>query len=303
MDICLNKDFLNLNDLNGFTEIFLLVPFLSDEIYFTNLQKIIGPHNEGLYTKQFFTGKKLIQNSNIETCRYSLLPFKYNNNDSRVKDIVKNAKNNNKQVLAFYNDDNTDSLEFDSNVILFRTSLYKTRQKNNERVFPALVPDHFNKDYICNKQGISFCGCLTQIRLEVIESINKLNLQTNFIIRSGFWAPEVKSKIKARQEYNNNLLNNRYSLCIRGAGNFSYRFYEALSFGRIPILLDTDVALPFSNSIDWSKHIIVIKQEDILKLPDLLKTDTRCMHTNRKLWEEYFSVEGYTQNFIKDIDP
>lgn len=302
MNLCLNKDFLNVNDLSGFTEIFLLVPFLSEDLYFTTLQKILGPHNEGLYTKIFFAGRKSTNNSTIEECDYSLIPFKYNDKDKRVQSIVTTAKINNKQVVSFFNDDNTDILDTDINVTLFRTSLYKTKQKINERVFPALIPDHFNLNYECNKQGISFCGCLTQTRYEVIEHLKLLNVQTDFIIRTGFWAPEINSKIKARQEYNLNLLSNRYALCVRGAGNFSYRFYEALSFGRIPILLDTDTSLPFSNIIDWNKHIIFIKQEDIPELPNILKDDTRCMLANRKLWEDYFSVEGYTHNFNKDID-
>lgn len=301
MQFYLNKTLITKNDLNWFTEVFLLVPFLNKNIYYTDLLSIIGPHNEGLYTKLFYTGKQFIKETDIEKCDFSLIPFKYNERDTRIKSIILEAKKYNKTVITFFNDDNTDNINIDPNVILFRTSLYKTKQKSNERVFPALVPDHFHKDYKCNENGISFCGCLTQLRYEIINQLKQLSLQLDFIVRSGFWAPEINCKIKARQQYNTNLLNNKYALCIRGAGNFSYRFYEALSFGRIPILIDTDTILPFSNVIDWNKHIIFIKQEDIKDLPELLKNDTRSMTENRKLWEKYFSVEGYANSFTKDI--
>lgn len=299
MNICLNKNFLKKEDLPGYTEIFLLIPFLNKDIYYKELISILGPHNEGLFTKLFYTGKHLLQDVDVSKCDFSVIPFKYDFN--RSIEICLNAKKYNKKVIGFYNDDNINKLEIDLDTILFRTSLLKSEQTVNERVFPALIPDHFNANYVCDKDGISFCGCLTQLRYEIIEQIKQLHLKTDFIFRSGFWAPEIDCKIKARHEYNTNLLANRYALCIRGVGNFSYRFYEALSFGRIPILIDTDIALPFANIIDWNKHIIFIKEKDIKNLPKLLKEDNRCMIKNRKMWEEYFSVEGYTRSFAKDI--
>jgi hypothetical protein len=299
MRIYLNKNSFKREDIPGYTEIFLLIPFLKKDIYYSDILPVLGQHNESLFTKMFYTGKQIITETDITNCDFSLVPFKYDY--SKILDILLEAKKNNKKTIGFYNDDNSQPITISQETILFRTSLFKSQQHFNERVFPALIPDHFINCYNCNDKSISFCGSLTELRHNVIKQIKLLPLKTDFIFRAGFWAPEINCKIKARHEYNNNLLANRYALCMRGAGNFSYRFYEALSFGRVPILIDTDTALPFSNIIDWNKHVIFIKQNEIENLPELIKQDTRSMEENRNLWVKYLSVEGYAQNFIKDI--
>lgn len=300
MKLFLNKHTLKENDLNYYTEIFLCVPFLTQDIYFNKLLPILGKHNESLFTKLFYTGQNFITAVNqIEESFVSVLPFKYNFNDPRVYEICENSKKNNKTVIAFYNDDNFNSLKLPENLILFRTSILNSQKHKNERAFPCLIPDHFCKNYNCYN-SISFCGAITSlIRSNVLNKIKHFNLNTNFIFRNQFWGHDIN--IKTRLEYNNNMLNSKYALCIKGAGNFSFRFYEALSFGRVPILIDTDNTLPFSNIIDWEKYIIRIKEDEIEYLPKLINEDTRNMEDNRKLWEEYFSVEGYAKNFIKDI--
>lgn len=300
MNLCLNRHFLTKNDLHGFTEVFLLTPFLSESVYTEFLVPYIGAHNESLFTKLFYSGKCLINSTDIENCDYRVVPFKYNEVDDRINKIILEANKHNKPLISFYCDDNAEKLSLDSNITLYRTSLYRSKQYSNERVFPALIPDQFCENYTCDN-SVSFCGQLTQLRFDVIERIKYMNIKTDFIVRSGFWAPEISSKVKAKHEFNSNLLRSRYALCVRGVGNFSYRLYEALSFGRIPILIDTDTALPFSKIIDWNEHIIFIKKEEIELLPEIIKNDTRDMAKNRELWERYFSVEGYTSNLLKDI--
>ena len=45
------------------------------------------------------------------------------------------------------------------------------------------------------------------------------DIKTNFIIRNGFWAPGIDKSI-ARKEYFDNIENNLFTFCYRGAGNF-----------------------------------------------------------------------------------
>jgi hypothetical protein len=73
-----------------------------------------------------------------------------------------------------------------------------------------------------------------------------------------------------RREYVASVFENSYALCIRGAGNWSYRFFEALSAGRIPVLIDTDCALPLERSIAWERHICRIPVGELERAPLLL---------------------------------
>ena len=72
------------------------------------------------------------------------------------------------------------------------------------------------------------------------------------------------------KEYESSLGNSDYVLCPRGFGNTSIRFYESLSAGRIPILVDSGCKNPkITNDdfwrlnivnvglfSDWTKHIL-----------------------------------------------
>lgn len=305
LKIHLNKQHLKTQDIEtaanyGGQDIFLLAPFLSEDLYYKVLIPKLGNHNESLYTKTYFSGQQYLKQVDVQDCDYSVIPFKFNHQDDRVLQICQEAHKNNKPVIAFYTDDYTEKITLPDNLILYRTSTNKSTIQKNERVMPALHPDHFS-GFTEYQNIIGFCGQITSLRYEIIQNILQTKVKTDFIFRQGFWAPEVESKIKARKQYYTNLLNNKYALCVRGAGNFSFRFYEALCFGRIPILIDTNTTLPFSNIIDWNKHIIFIKQDEIKNLPKFLEQDKRDMYENRKLWEEYFSIEGYARNFTKEI--
>lgn len=57
--------------------------------------------------------------------------------------------------------------------------------------------------------------------------------------------------LRARREFIENMEGSDFVLCVKGDGNFSYRFYETLSMGRIPLLLDTHCCLPLEGIVDY----------------------------------------------------
>ncbi len=98
-------------------------------------------------------------------------------------------------------------------------------------------------------------------------------IETRFIIRKTFSASVKTISLDprtARREYVENMRQSDFVLAPKGDGNFSVRFYEALSMGRIPILIDTDVVLPLESFIDYDSFILRVPAEDLAKLPDLV---------------------------------
>lgn len=294
MKLHLNLDQFSTKDLSGFTEIPFIIPFLAEDTY-KLLQEKQNIWNESLYTKMFFNGKGLFEKSNLETCDYSVLPFKYDATDSRVNHICTAAANYNKSVIGFYNDDNEHPINIPGNLILFRTSISESTKQTNERVMPVFVPDHFNGVYDAN-DSIGFCGYGYPFRRYALDQITPL-YKTDIIYRDGFFGGGL-SKVLSRREYYTNLSNNKYTFCMRGAGNFSYRFYEALSFGRIPILIDTDTLLPLQTKIEWSEHIIILDNNinSISQIKDKIENANISMVNNRILWEKYFTPQGFARN-------
>ena len=83
-------------------------------------------------------------------------------------------------------------------------------------------------------------------------------------------------------EYFQNLNENLYCLCVRGGGNFSFRFGELLMMGRIPILLDTDCILPFRESIPYETNCILITEDDLPNIREIV-TDFHERHSEEDL--------------------
>ncbi len=56
---------------------------------------------------------------------------------------------------------------------------------------------------------------------------------------------------QAISEYREHLAKTTYVICPRGSENYSFRMYEALNYGRVPVIVDTDMVLP--KQIDWKR--------------------------------------------------
>lgn len=134
-------------------------------------------------------------------------------------------------------------------------------------------------------------------------------IQSNFIFRNKYRARDknVGTKEATTLDFFKNIQDNLYVFCLRGNGNFSIRFYEALIMGRIPVLVDTDIRLPLSDQIDWSKHCVIVPEDvitDNLILFHSSKTDLELKEmqiANRKLMLEKLNRIDYFIEFANSI--
>jgi hypothetical protein len=62
-----------------------------------------------------------------------------------------------------------------------------------------------------------------------------------------------------------------YIICPRGVENFSIRVYEALKYGRIPVIIDTEMVLP--TEIDWDQVAIRIPYDRLNDVYDIILND------------------------------
>lgn len=150
-------------------------------------------------------------------------------------------------------------------------------------------------------------------RVRALLSLSKTNkIKKNFIVRPnfGFGGPEgalfpggVKElNAPFRQQYVENIVNTDYTLCVRGYGNNSMRFFEAMCCGRIPVLLNTDCVLPFDFLIDWKKYCVWVEEDDINRIPEkvlefhnkLTNEEFKALQTAlRNIWNTYFTPQGF----------
>ena len=153
-------------------------------------------------------------------------------------------------------------------------------------------------------------------RVRALNALTKsLLITTNFILRDQFaftskrlQGVPLDRKEHARQlrsEFCQNLVNSDYVLFASGYENYSIRFYEALSCGRIPILIDTDCVLPYDFAIDWDHYCVRIKEHELSSIAqkvadfhDRLSAQefVDLQHECRKLYQQWLSPEGFFAN-------
>ena len=172
---------------------------------------------------------------------------------------------------------------------------------------------HYLKFYDDNFEPILPATYLRKKILLFLE--NSENIKTNFIRRNRYKGGKLAKShsVTIKRDFLNNIINSDYTLCIRGSGNFSARFYETLALGRIPVFINTDCALPFSDLIEWKKHVVWVEMEEvanvhtkILSFHKSLTSDQfiNLQISNRRLWEQYFSYPGFfiqSTSYLKKI--
>ena len=154
-------------------------------------------------------------------------------------------------------------------------------------------------------------GFLRRSALDVLSQ--DAAIQTNFIIRDRFLAGALNDSVmdysilkKSRNEFFDNIRDSDYTLCARGSGNYSYRFYETLSCGRIPLFLNTDCVLPYHDRIAWNQYCVWVDKKELNQIAERVTQFHRSISESeflqlqrdcRKLWEDYLSPEGFFRNF------
>lgn len=284
----------------------------------------------------------------IEECDVAVLPFEYDFEPSKAQlasQIANEAKQKGKKLVVFFNSDLITDIKLD-NAIVFRTSFFKSNQKTNEFAFPGWSVDFMRtysvKDSVLSKPSkvkISYCGYVdylgerktsflsrikstfssiskesleygSYLRGKIVRSLlTDTHVETDFIIRNGFWAQGIEDKLKVRKEYIENMFNSPYALVTRGAGNFSYRLYEVMSCGRIPVFINTDCVLPLENLIDWKKQMVWIEEPQLNQIGSIVSKFHQSISEthfkdlqiqNRNIYETYLSPAGFFNN-LKEV--
>lgn len=154
----------------------------------------------------------------------------------------------------------------------------------------------------------------TALRSRVLERLVRSPLvQTNFILRKKYKGGDAtgdNNDLKAK--FVRNIVESDYTVCVRGAGNFSTRFYETLSLGRIPIFVDTDCRLPLDETIDWKEYCVWVDEDQINRIGDEVKlfherlSDadfTNLQQSCFTLWQDHLQRNGFYDHFFEVVNP
>ncbi len=226
--------------------------------------------------------------------------------------------------------------------LLWRTSGYASRIRDHERVAPGEVPDLIDERPAgepasrswTQTPSIGFIGHVATgfksaaylrhgwehwygftLRERVLRAFEgSAAVETRFVRRSqnlgppGTGVDADAERRKMRREYVDSVFGTDYSLCVRGAGNWSFRFFETLAAGRIPVLIDTDSVLPGGSEIGWDRHICRIPLAMLPQAAQMVADfhsrigpdGFRAMQAaNRALWLELLSPASFLTHALR----
>lgn len=113
-----------------------------------------------------------------------------------------------------------------------------------------------------------------------------------------------------RKEFVDSIQNSDLSLVVRGNGNYSLRFFEVLSLGRIPLFIDTDLPLPLEDVIDYDTFMIRVSHKDIDKIPEIVDAFWKKVTPEeyvamqvraREVFETYLRPDSYFRRFFAEL--
>jgi hypothetical protein len=154
-----------------------------------------------------------------------------------------------------------------------------------------------------NRCGISAGAINAFARIETMNALKAnahkfSDVQLDIVEKQRFGGSELELS-----EFTSHLERNTYIVCPRGTENYSYRIYETLGRGRIPIIIDTDMVLP--KEINWDYLSVRVPYESLNKIYEFILRDYQLRSEAEFIarQKEAFSamIQLQTMSWVKDI--
>ena len=148
------------------------------------------------------------------------------------------------------------------------------------------------------------------IRTKAIRALaNSPFVSTDFSFIENSWLAQTYEKERSflalresHRLFAQNVIQNPYTLCVRGGGNFSVRFYEVLSAGRIPVFVDTDCVLPAEDHVPWKDLCVWVDSRRVDQIGTILANFHARLDTDRladlqrtilKAWQTHICPDAF----------
>lgn len=148
----------------------------------------------------------------------------------------------------------------------------------------------------------SFIGSRTHfIRNDMCKSLRN---NDDYMVWTSQWNPQVSSD--SLSYFIEITSASKFGLAPRGYGKQSFRFYEIMQLGVVPVYISDEHYLPWSDELDWNDFCILIDEDNIYNIDEILKSVDddeygKLLETGSKVYQEYFTLEGMYQNILKRI--
>jgi hypothetical protein len=147
---------------------------------------------------------------------------------------------------------------------------------------------------------VSWQGRITNITDRTKTRRRMLNAMKGFpgFVTKAYSQPSAYYKLLGQSDF---------VLAPRGYGKTSFRMYEAMAMGAVPIYVYTEPWVPYMDKLDWNLLAIFCHADDVASLPSKIESVTsaelhRRRHYIREVYNDYFTVEGIVKQVKEYLD-
>ena len=97
-----------------------------------------------------------------------------------------------------------------------------------------------------------------------------------------------------------------FALCPRGYGKTSFRMYEAMQLGCIPVYIYDEPWLPYADVLDWNEFAVLVPQSELPRLHEILASHSSAhirakQECLREVYPRYFTMEATVDQLLRYV--
>ncbi len=179
--------------------------------------------------------------------------------------------------------------------------------REGDNIIPIpLICSPIPKELISSKEKTIFASFVGSRNTHSIrmDMCNHLRGKEGYKITAGNWSTTVP--VENFKRFVDITCSSKFALAPRGYGKSSFRLYEILQLGTVPVYISDVHYLPWMDELDWNDFCVPINEDEIEYIDTILKSISdveynRLLENGRKVYEEYFSLEGIFKNIVKRL--
>jgi len=268
------------------------------------------PYHRGEYLEEYFYKRWNEENIKIDRqyidifwtnnfCNSMFAGQKYQN----LQQELDNELESNGKYFTVCQFDDGPFENFPEDTIIF--SAGGNREGDNIVPIP-LICSSIPKELIHNKEKTIFASFVGSRNTHPIrmDMCNHLSGKNEYKIIASNWSTTIH--MDDFKKFVEVTCSSKFAFAPRGYGKQSFRLYEILQLGAVPVYVSDVHYLPWMEEIDWNDFCVPINEDEIEEIDDILKSisDTeyeKLLENGRIIYQEYFSLEGMFKNIIKRL--
>jgi len=153
------------------------------------------------------------------------------------------------------------------------------------------------------KHLASFVGSTTHnVRNKMIEYVKD---KDDIYLSTKGWDQNIH--IDQFIDFINSSLESKFVLCPRGYGASSFRLYEAMQLGVVPVYISDRFWLPFTHELNWNEFCVLITEHHIENLYEILEsiddeTYQKMQNKIKEVYSNYFTMEGMCSKILQMLE-